>query len=270
MTQNILSRCILIISLILLLAAFSTSSYAEDILCGGSYGGHLQGLDSDGEDFIFWSFTVSIVKSDMQGNVLTTVDAPSHQGDMVYNDGRLYVAVNLGQFNQEPGKADSWVYVYDADDLSLLAKHEIPELVHGAGGMAYGNGSFIVIGGLPVGYEENYAYEYDSSFTFVKRHVIESGYTIMGIQTACYADGLWLFGCYGYPENCAMLVTDEFFNPVAELGTHSSVGIAELSGGRFLQGHSKEDDSTGKWTGKARIIRYDRSLTGRFVNEKTR
>jgi hypothetical protein len=75
----------------------------------------------------------------------------------------------------------------------------VPELVHGAGGMAWYDGKFIIVGGLPPGVNENYAYEYDENFRFVKRHVIASGYTLMGIQTIAQADGAWWFGCYGKP-----------------------------------------------------------------------
>jgi len=41
--------------------------------------------------------------------------------------------------------------VFDAADLKLLSKHKIPEVVHGAGGMAYHGGRFFVVGGLPEG-----------------------------------------------------------------------------------------------------------------------
>ena len=56
---------------------------------------------------------------------------------------------------------------------------------------------FLVIGGLPENIDENYAYEYDAEFRFVQRHVIASGHTHLGIQTACRTDDGWLFGCYG-------------------------------------------------------------------------
>ena len=109
------------------------------------------------------------------------------------------MAVNFGEFNKEAGRADSWVYVYDAGGLDLIEKHAVPEVVHGAGGIDCHDGTFYVVGGLPEGHDANYVYEYDRDFRFVGRHVIESGYTFMGIQTACHADGCWWFGCYGRP-----------------------------------------------------------------------
>jgi hypothetical protein len=119
-----------------------------------------------------------------------------------------------------------------ATRLAELAKHRVPELVHGAGGMAWHDGKFIVVGGLPPGVNENYAYEYDESFKFVKRHVIASGYTLMGIQTVTHADGAWWFGCYGKPQ--VLLRADEKFQFTGKWEFNASVGIVPIRGGRFL------------------------------------
>jgi hypothetical protein len=35
---------------------------------------------------------------------------------------------------------------------------------------------------------ENYVYEYDTDFRFVKNHTLASGHTYLGIQTATFAD----------------------------------------------------------------------------------
>ena len=61
----------------------------------------------------------------------------NHHGDLCFHDGKLYVAVNLGKFNDPEGNADSWVYVYDAESLKELARHETQEVLHGAGGIGY-------------------------------------------------------------------------------------------------------------------------------------
>ena len=79
-----------------------------------------------------------------------------------------------------------------------------PKLVHGAGGIAYHDGKFIVVGGLPDEVDENYLYEYDASFKFLRRHVLASGHTQLGIQTVAWADGSWWFGCYGTPKCCCV------------------------------------------------------------------
>ena len=207
----------------------------EDINCPGSYDGHQQGMATDGKNAIFWSHTTQLAKTDMHGNLLKVIDVPSHHGDMDYYDQKVYVAVNLGGFNGN-GQSDSWVYVYDAKDLSFISKHPVPELVFGAGGIAIHNGRFIVVGGLPTDYQENYVYEYDSNFNFKKRHTIKSGHTAVGIQTAAWFKGYWWFGCYGMPDNPGLLKTDDSFNLVATYDLNFSFGIIGINGDKFLQG----------------------------------
>ena len=165
--------------------------------CEGIYRHHLQGVCTNEQDAVYWSFTTTLVKTDPTGKVVKKVSVVNHHGDLCFHGGKLYVAVNLGRFNDPQGNADSWVYVYNARDLSFVVKHQTPEVFHGAGGMAFRNKKFIVVGGLSDGVQENYAYEYDTNFQFVKKHVINSGHTLLGIQTAAFADGHWWFGCYG-------------------------------------------------------------------------
>jgi len=151
----------------------------EPIRCEGVYRLHLQGVCTD-ETSIFWSFTDVLIKTDRKGQILRKVTVANHHGDLCYRDGRVYVAVNLGKFNDPQGNADSWVYVYDAESLSEVARHKVAEVVYGAGGIECHAGRFIVVGGLPPGIEENHAYEYDTDFKFVRKHTIQSGYTLMG------------------------------------------------------------------------------------------
>lgn len=200
--------------------------------CEGTYAKHLQGISTNDRDAIYWSFTVSLVKTDLDGKVLHQVEVADHHGDLCYHDGKVYVAVNLGKFNQPAGAADSWVYVYDADTLDEVTRHETQEVVHGAGGIAYHDGKFIVVGGLPGGIDENYLYEYDESFAFKQRHVLPSGPTLLGIQTAAYAQGHWWFGCYGRPQ--PMLKADESFQLVGKYEFECALGITGLPDGRFL------------------------------------
>lgn len=200
--------------------------------CEGFYPGHLQGIAVDGKGSIYWSFTTKLVRSDADGKILKVIEVPTHHGDLTYVDGKLYVAVNLGEFNNPEGNADSWVYVYQADDLSLLAKHEVQEVVYGAGGIAHNDGQFIVVGGLPEGRDENYVYEYDQNFNFQQRHVVPSGYTLLGIQSAEYADGHWWFGCYGKPQQ--LVIADESFAVTGRHDFDCSYGIAAIAGGKFL------------------------------------
>lgn len=214
------------------LAAVAQSPPFGPTECEGDYSHHLQGVCTDRESTIFWSFTTELVKTDAAGKVLLRQPADNHHGDLCYLDGKVYVAVNLGKFNQPAGLADSWVYVYDAGTLDLLAKHPVPEVVHGAGGMDSRDGHFYIIGGLPEGVEENYIYEYDASFRFVKRHVLSSGWTKLGIQTALWHDGAWWFGCYGSPA--ILLVADADFKLLGRYESNASLGLIGIDQDHFL------------------------------------
>ncbi|MGE3317082.1 MAG: hypothetical protein AB7O26_18350, partial [Planctomycetaceae bacterium] len=152
----------------------------RNVACEGTYQHHLQGVCAD-EKSIFWSFTTTLVKTDWHGKVLAKTPVANHHGDLCLHDGKLYVAVNLGKFNDPKGNADSWVYVYDARNLNELVRHETQEVFHGAGGIGHREGHFFVVGGLPDGVPVNYVYEYDGKFRFLKKHIIKSGHTHLGI-----------------------------------------------------------------------------------------
>ncbi len=200
--------------------------------CEGDYRHHLQGVCTDRAGAVYWSFTTELVKTDPSGNVLASISADNHHGDLCFAGGKVYVAVNLGKFNHPEGRADSWIYVYDAASLALLAKHPVPEVFHGAGGMDVREGRFFIVGGLPEGVEENYVYEYDDAFRFVKRHAIASGWTKLGIQTALWHDGVWWFGCYGSPQ--ILLKTDADFRLLGRYEFDCSLGIVGIGPGQFL------------------------------------
>jgi len=208
-------------------------SASAQVTCEASDPGHLQGIAVEKGKAIYWSFTRELVKTDLQGKVLHRLPVKGHHGDATYHKGKVYVAVNFGSFNKPPGRADNWVYVYKAKDLSLAAKHKLPEVVHGAGGIACHKGRFVVVGGLPEGVEENTLYEYDKKLRFKKRHVIPSGYTKLGIQTVCYHGGYWWLGCYGRK----LLKVDGKFRLVGTYDFECSVGIDSLSDSTFLIAH---------------------------------
>ncbi|MEZ5944940.1 MAG: hypothetical protein R3C18_26445 [Planctomycetaceae bacterium] len=221
-----------IITLAALLAVSSVNAQElRNVTCEGTYQHHLQGICADTEA-IYWSFTTTLVKTDLDGKLLKKVPVANHHGDLCFHDGKLYVAVNLGKFNDPKGNADSWVYVYDAHTLREISRHEVQEVFHGAGGIGFRNGHFFVVGGLPDGIEENYVYEYDGEFKFVKKNVIKSGHTHLGIQTVTFAHDRWWFGCYGDPKT--LLVTDADFQMKGQYEFDCSLGIEGLPDGRLL------------------------------------
>jgi len=208
----------------------------------GVYPRHLQGVATDGA-FIYWSFTDKLTKTDAEGRNVKTTGAPNHSGDLCCVGGVLYVATNLGKFNTED-KADSWVYAYKAGDLSFVSKWKVPELRHGAGGITWRDGRFYVVGGLPKDHVRNYVYEYTPDFKFVTRHVLETGYTGLGIQTAAYENGKFYFGCYrgtdtnGTPVAACTLECPPSLDSFRRLTPSTEVGLISL-GGRLLRACTK-------------------------------
>ncbi|MEO2031808.1 MAG: hypothetical protein ABGZ35_06960 [Planctomycetaceae bacterium] len=204
----------------------------HSVECEGDYQHHLQGVCTNAKDAVYWSFTTALIKTDPEGKVLINVPVANHHGDLCFRGGKLYVAVNLGKFNDPLGNADSWVYVYDSDTLALISKHEIQEVFHGAGGIGVMDGGFYVVGGLPDGIQKNYVYQYDAQFHFQNKHIVTSGWTKLGIQTATFHEGTWWFGCYGTPN--ILLRTDSEFRMLGRYEFPASLGIVGLSDGRLL------------------------------------
>lgn len=228
------------------------SSIWQPAACEGSYPRHVQGVCTDGKA-LFWSWTDAMVKTDLSGKILLQQPADDHHGDLCHHDGKIYVATNLGKFNQPAGQADSWVYVYDAATLKEITRKRVPELVHGAGGMACDGRRFLIIGGLPDGVEENYLYEYDLDLTFIRRHTLPSGHTHLGIQTAEYDGTAWWFGCYGTPK--ILLRADNELNLTGKWQFDASVGIIHTGADRFLIAINKG----GKTTGNTAHLRFARA-----------
>lgn len=216
--------------LLLLCVALFRAAFGWTVPCEGTYGGHLQGVASDGTN-LWWSFTVEVVKTDANGaRLATTGVVATHHGDLCLVGDTIYVAVNLGQFNTE-NKANSWVYAYRADTLAFIQKWAVPELVHGAGGMTWHDGRFYVVGGLPAtGHDHNYIYEYTPDFTFVQRHDLP-GYTYKGIQTAHFWNGRFWFGIYGETGNPAgRLSCAADFTDLVRTTESGDVGIIDWDG----------------------------------------
>lgn len=249
-------------TLVLLLSAWP----AQSVECEGTYRHHLQGICKDDDGSIYWSFTTTLVKTDGVGKVTRKIEVKNHHGDLCHHDGRIYVAVNFGRFNDPEGKADSWVYVYKASDLSLISRHEVQQVFHGAGGIGYRGDRFFVVGGLPNGVQENYVYEYDSDFKFIKKHVIKSGHTLLGIQTATFAHGRWWFGCYGNPQT--LLVTDADFKMKGQYTFDCSLGIVGLKDGQLLSASGRCVKDKG-CTGAARVVMPDNKAGLRDVEART-
>lgn len=196
---------------------------------------HLQGVAIDPEFHVYWSWTDRLVKTDTAGQILVEVEAPDHQGDLCWHDGKVVVAVNHGKFNDPDEAHDSYAYVYDAATLELLERHPLPEARYGAGGICRAGGHWVVVTGLPVELADdpraaNEVHLYDDAFHHVRTVWLPGGWTRLGIQTATYASGRFLFGCYGSPR--VTLVASPDLQHVRRIeGLDCAYGVAAIPGG---------------------------------------
>lgn len=241
--KNLRSELFCLVTAVAAFTCFSAGP-ADKIVCPGEYGGHLQGVATDGEK-IYWSFTTEIVSTDIGGKLLAVQKAPYHQGDLCVKDGIVYVAVNLGHFNYRKG-AVSQVTAYDAETLKPLKTWKLDDMPHGAGGITWRGDRFFVVGGLPKTIECNYVYEYTKDFELVKRHDIETGFTLMGIQTAAYEDGRFFFGIYGESGNRhGVLKVKDDLRTYSRFTGPGSVGILKLAG-RYYVGYTTRNKENGR------------------------
>ena len=192
-----------------------------------------------------------LVRTDLSGKVLASQDAPSHQGDICVKGDTLYVAVNLGRFNSYTGGV-SFVMSYDAMTLKPKKKWKL-DMPYGAGGMTWKDDRFYVVGGLPPTEVRNYVHEYDSDFRLVKRHVLETGYTVFGIQTAAFLDGEFLFGIYGGDGNPkGTLRCPPDLSSSRRYTGDGSVGYAKIEGRLYAASTLKAATAEKNWTGSLR------------------
>ena len=172
---------------------------------------HMQGF-SKSEDFMYWSFTDSIVKTTLSGTVKCQTEIRGgHLGDIDYYDGKVY-----GSYlkNALPGHAwADWtgfkIYVFDADNLqvekilnldicdyykSITCTPEDTRGFQGIDGVTIapdpnsGEMSLFVACALYTG--EKYANQIILQFTldgeYITEHHIPTGNTVYGIQNLDY------------------------------------------------------------------------------------
>jgi hypothetical protein len=132
----------------------------------------------------------------------------------------------------------------------------VPEVTFGAGGLDAKDGHFFVVGGLPKGYEENRVYEYDGDFRHVQTHVLKSGYTNLGIQTACFHDSYWWFGCYTVEGKRGLLKTDGNLDLLGTYDVSPAIGLVGWGAGRFWMAQH----FGAKWQAKVVLVQSDETL----------
>ena len=230
----------------------------EEIVCGATGSRHLQGIASD-RRAIYWSFTDSLVKTDLSGHVLAKVDVPSHSGDLCVHDGKVYVATDEGRYARKSGFKQE-IRIYDAATLAyegaknLDAEFAADDLR--AAGVEFFDGRFWVAAGQSGEStdENNYVMEYSPGFKFVKRHAIESGSVKFGLQTIAAHRGKFYMGMYGNGRlrGGAFISGRNFSGHAYERIPAAPEGVMSLGG--VLYAADSKKDGEGRWRAVARPV----------------
>lgn len=188
-----------------------------DIKCEGSWSGHLQGVTFDGKDKLYWVFNRHLVQTGVNGKLLNATmlkregGKADHGGSPCYANGFIYVPYCGSGFNKELNGNPSYnfVQVYDEKDLSLVKSYAVPEVVYGAGAIAFASGNFFITGGRPAGMPGNTVYEYSPEFKLLKKHHLEFN-SDRGIQSMTFDGKNFWFGCYSVRSGAAYRTGRDF------------------------------------------------------------
>ena len=204
----------------------------DEIRCAGEYAGHVQGIATDGNT-LYWSFTNTVVRTDLNGRVLARYALSGHGGDPCFAAGKLYVPVG-SRFNQEPRKKnrpENFVQIL-SPGLKPLNAVPLVNFKYGAGGIACRNGHFFVVGGRPSGRPGNTIHEYDANFKPLRSHDINFD-SESGIQTINFTpEGRCLIGCYGVGNFATEL--DGKWRVVRRPRPNVALGVIPLGGELYL------------------------------------
>lgn len=257
---------------------------------------HMQGFTSDDKhEFMYWSFTNSVVKTTINGTVIcqTRCYDHGHLGGMDYHDGKVYIS-----FMADPSPWTYWgdwsafyVYVYDAFDLKLLEKIEIPECkqykkenmggFRGIDGIAFGKAPgtndirmFVAVA-VEAGaeYDKQYILQLDENYKVEKVHSIKTGNTIFGIQNLDYEADTGCFWITTYaksqktdPQDTLFCFNPELTEIVESYEYTTPYGFECLGNGEYYC--SLQDGKNGSRSGVAYKVNKDFIKSNKILNDK--
>lgn len=201
-----------------------------EIACEGTYPAHIQGLDTDGAR-IYWSFTTTLVKTDLQGRVEATASVPYHHGGITVTENEVFAAFM-------PGRK---IKVYSADGLSFLREYDVPEVRGFPGGIDYHDGHFYVAEGTRSSIFPE-VYKYDTRFNHVKTFTIPLNVHI-GIQTIGRFGNTWWLGIYDKAHPTVML-DDDFGVLATRHDLPAAYGVKDWSAATMITGVHLGKDKT--------------------------
>lgn len=194
---------------------------------------HLQGVDTDGVDKVWWSFTTKLMISNMTDNTeILNITTDTHEGDIAVCDDKLFVPWTDGSFIEG---AYTTMRVYNATNLTLIEEVNITEYINfGAGGVACDGENIYVVESCGAAtsnkYQDNYVYVFNQSNVsqYIEKHkvLVPGDHIWYCTQTITEHNGDFLLGGYDYDYELIRL--NSTFDFVENYGHSSyvSTGIA--------------------------------------------
>ena len=164
--------------------------------------GHLQGISTDGEH-VYWSFASSLVKTDIDGNPLLSVEVEYHHGDLTCHDGKVFVS-----FMSNVGSRVSKVIVYRSEDLSLIEEHELTCFEDYIGTLDFHDGHFYLAEDFHSKLKLIKVHQFDESFQLVRTHTVDIE-AWNGFETIARFGGYWWGSTYAF-EYPLVRMDDDF------------------------------------------------------------
>lgn len=257
---------------------------------------HLQGFSCDDEKrYMYWSFTDSLVKTNIEGTMISQVHINNgHLGDVDYYDGKIYASY-LG--NALPGKAwDDWssfyLYVFDASDLRLIDKIRLVECekYKEIAGQENDKRGFCAVDGVAIGrdlesgerkiyvacalvtderYSNQIILQLNLDGNYEKEFYINTGNTVYGIQNLDFDEEtchFW-FTTYGsekpfQSKNTLFKIDRDLKTILAQYPYSTPYGFACLGEGKYFA--SAQSGVNGRRSGTAYLC--DENI---FTSQKT-
>ena len=220
---------------------------------------HMQGFTTDGS-CIYWSFTDSIVKTNLNSTVLCQTPVHSgHLGDIIHCGGRIYGTVMGNNLRGRPwGEWTGFqINVYDADSLALIKEMRLDDCYfmyndrtdgfRGIDGITAvtspGGDTHLMVACSTWGeerYDRQILLEYTLDGKLLDKHFVKTGNTVFGIQNLAYdsqTERYW-FSTYGgendFQNKNYLFCANSDFELIGEYDFFTAYGLEPVGNGNFL------------------------------------
>jgi len=209
--------------------------------------GHYQGVDCD-DDYIYWSSSDSLFKTDYDGTVVARVIASKdanmrHAGSFTRVNDKLYVP--LSNHDWSTSSVDS-IVVYNTSDLSRVSATDISATCsHGIGGLQYHDGYFW--GGTSANPPSAMnVYKYNTSFTVLDTFFVKDFTSGYGCEALEFIQGKWYIASYDENTWWSEDFSTQFYTDATSF-IDGAYGTNMIDKNTFIFGSGTWEEGAGNW-----------------------